>query len=225
MIQLIFMITATVLVLLMLPWLPLQMTVKGKLVLVTISGVLAAFLLLSLSFLAVWQSILLYVVLAGTASCITGIYGFPVWALKEPDLEMHWIEKETELNDLERKVPSAQNNIEKEMVQQDQQIDEPVKNKSLFLLEDDEEPVSALAQKDDVSFDEDSYISSLYSNENEVAEIVLDDQVSGDGQSDYLAELLSELEEADAEPDYEMEEIPLLHVSDESKQKKSEDTH
>lgn len=225
--QLIFIIAAIVLVLSILPWLPLHITFKGKLVLVTISGVLAAFLLLSLSFLAVWQSILLYIVLAAAASYVTGIYGLPVWALKEPDLEIHWIEKEPELNDLEKKVPSAENNLEKEMVQQEQKVDEPAKNKSLFLLEDDDEaPVSARVEKnDDAFFEEDSYIESLYNDENEAAEVLQDDQVSVDGQNDYLAELLREMEEMDAEPDYEMEEIPLLHVSDESKQKKSVDTH
>ena len=226
MIQLIFIIAAIVLVLLILPWLPLHITFKGKLVLVTISGALAAFLLLSLSFLAVWQSILVYIVLAAAASYVTGIYGFPGWALEESDLEIHGTDKEPELDDLEKKIPSVQNSMEKELVQQEQKVDEPAENKSFFLHEDNEEPAAALAEKDDdVSLEEDSYLASLYSDENEEAEIVLDDQMSGNGQSDYLAELLSELEEADAEPDYEMEELPLLHVSDESKQKKSADTH
>lgn len=225
--QLIMASIAFLLVLFTLPWLPVQITMKGKIVLVAVSAGLAAFLLFSLSLFTLWPSLLAYMLLALAAAYAAGTYGFPIWALEETHPEMQWIEEELELNDPKKVVPLSQNRIKEEVLEQEPNFDEPEENKPLFMLEEDDiEPAPAIEEKDyDISFDEDDYILSLYSDEGELADASLADQLSGGGQSDYLAELLSEIEETEKASDDDMEEIPLLHLEEGSEQKKSPETH
>ncbi|OES44227.1 DUF4118 domain-containing protein [Domibacillus iocasae] len=227
------------LVSILMPLFPLDLSRKGNIALAASAAFLGAFLLFTEPLFSFWQSALIYLLLASVVSYVVGIYGFPKWTvegayLKNKDQNAEPFAEEADLTEKDEQVISEpaveQNPINEEILVVDEQVYQPVEKSIQPKLDLDEwepesvrpvedEPLEVMekeSQKDHL-FDEDEYITALYSDEEEWNDSMPEDKIAENGQSDYLAELLREMEEAETQQKDEMDELPLLDLENSKK--------